>query len=103
MTCTGKGLASLQGIISTGGPRCMRDIGTLKYVSHIKRQRMTIKKRLGSIKKDHSQLHIHELVNKKTAYNEVNLYHIFISIAWLAPKLLNTNQIKSNQDTQPVI
>jgi hypothetical protein len=65
----------------TGGPRYMREIGTVKYVSHItnshiKRPRITIKERIGSIKKDHSQSHIREFADKKTAYNEVRLYII---------------------------
>jgi hypothetical protein len=58
----------------------MREIGTPKIGSHImnlhiKRPRMTVNERLGSIKKAISGLHIREIADKKTAYNEGRLYN----------------------------
>ncbi len=42
--------------------------------SNIKRPRMTANCRIGSRKKDNSQLQIQKIADKKTAYNEVCLY-----------------------------
>jgi len=42
--------------------------------SHLKRPRITINKRIGSRKKAISQSHIHEIADKKTAYNKGRLY-----------------------------
>ncbi len=68
--------------ICTGGPRYMRQIGTVEYDLHItssniKRPRMTINQRMGSINKDHSQSLIHKFADKKTAYNGVEVYFFF--------------------------
>ncbi len=60
---------------STGGPRYIREIGTQKIGSHItnshiKRPRVTVNHRIGSRKEVISGLHICEIADKKTAYNE---------------------------------
>jgi len=73
------GVASLQ--VITGGPRYMREIGTPKIGSHIsnshiKRPRITVNQRIGSRKEAISALHIREIADKKTAYNEGCLYCI---------------------------
>jgi hypothetical protein len=57
----------------------MREIGTPKIGSdimnsHIKRPRNTINWRIGSGKKAIFQSHIHEIADKKTAYNKGRLY-----------------------------
>jgi len=57
----------------------MRGIGTPKIGSnimnsHIKRPRMTDNLRIGSRKKVISGLHVWEIADKKTAYNEGRLY-----------------------------
>ncbi len=56
----------------------MQELGTPKIGSniinlHIKRPRITINKRIGSRKKAIFQLHIREIADKKTAYNEGRL------------------------------
>ena len=53
----------------------MREIGTQKMGSHItnlhiKRPRVTVNQRIGSRKEAISGSHIHEIADKKTAYNE---------------------------------
>ncbi len=57
----------------------MREIGTPKIGSHImnshiKRPRITVNLRIGSRKKAISGLHIREIADKKTTYNEGCLY-----------------------------
>jgi len=57
----------------------MREIGTQKIGSnitnsHIKRPRVTVNQRIGSRKEVISGLHIREIADKKTAYNEGCLY-----------------------------
>jgi len=57
----------------------MREIGTPKIGSHIsnshiKRPRITVNQRIGSRKEAISASHIHEIADKKTAYNEGCLY-----------------------------
>jgi len=59
----------------------MREIGTPKIDSHImnshiKRPRMTDNWRIGSRIKVISGLHIREIADKKTAYNEGRLYRV---------------------------
>jgi hypothetical protein len=55
----------------------MREIGTVKYVSHVlfayKKTKNDHKIEDRFYKKDHSQLHIREFVDKKTASNEARL------------------------------
>jgi len=52
----------------------MREIGTPKIGSNIKRPRMTVNLRIGSRKKAISGSHIRDIADKKTAYNEGRLY-----------------------------
>jgi len=52
----------------------MREIGTPKIGSHIKRPRITVNQRIGSTKKAISGSHICEIADKKTTYNEGCLY-----------------------------
>jgi hypothetical protein len=61
--------------MSTGGPCYMREIGTQKIGSNItnsqiKRPRVTVNQRIGSRKEAISGSNIHEIADKKTAYNE---------------------------------
>jgi len=72
--------------IYTGGPRYMREIGTQKIGSHItnsqiKRPSVTVNQRIGSRKEAISGSHIHEIADKKSAYNEGCLY-IKINKVW---------------------
>jgi len=57
----------------------MQEIGTPKIgshimISHIKRPWITVNLWIGSRKMAISQLHIHEIADKKAAYNEGHLY-----------------------------
>jgi hypothetical protein len=57
----------------------MREIGTPKIGSHItnshiKRPRITVNQTIGSRKEAISGSHIHEITDRKTAYNEGCLY-----------------------------
>jgi len=68
----------------------MREIGTQKIGwhltnSHIKRLRVTVNQRIGSRKEAISALHVREIADKKTAYNEGCLYigHYIIEFLFL--------------------
>ncbi len=63
-------------------------IGWNKMILHIKRPRITVNYRIGSIKKHISQLHIPEIADKKTSYNKGKIL-LNIIFFWLGQQKMH--------------